>query len=368
MFDRREFLKLAVIAGVGASVPAVGQPKSNLKDLGAASGVEIGTALNLRYLSDTQFAAFVLDNFSLITPGVELKWAALRPSPDTFNFYNADKLIAWARAHSLEIHGHNLCWQVFNPDWFGRTLTRANAQQYLTTHITTVMRHYKCQIPTWDVVNEPIGIWENRPDGLRLGPWLDLIGPDYIDIAFHAAKDADPSPLRILNLNGAERQDYFGDRTRAATLTLIQQLLKRGVPLQAIGLQGHLRAPYTADHAPFIRFVSQLRELGLQVLVTELDINDIDVKGDAAQVRSVVASSYATFLSTLIPAAQPKRIIFGTPTDRYSWYDQSAKTNPGYRRSDGAPHYAGLLDGSLNASPALSSVRAAVAQFRRTGA
>jgi endo-1,4-beta-xylanase len=187
-------------------------------------------------------------------------------------------------------------------------------------------------------------------------------------IELRKTKEADPAPLRILNLNNAERQEGLGDRTRAATLTLIQQLLKRGVPVQAIGLQGHLRAPYTANHAPFIRFVSQLRELGLQVLVTELDINDIDVKGDAAQVRSVVASSYANFLSTLIPAAQPKRIIFGTPTDRYSWYDQSAKTNPGYRRSDGAPHYAGLLDGSLNASPALSSVRAAVAQFRRTGA
>jgi endo-1,4-beta-xylanase len=367
MFDRREFLKLAAIAGVGTSVPAVGQPKSKLKDLGAASGVEIGTALNLRYISDTQFAAFVLDNFSLITPGVELKWAALRPTPDTFNFYNADKLIAWARAHSLEIHGHNLCWQVFNPTWFGKTLTRANAQQYLTMHIRMVMRHYKGQIPTWDVVNEPIGIWENRPDGLRLGPWLDLIGPEYIDLAFHAAKDADPLPLRILNLNGAERQDYFGDRTRAATLTLIQQLLKRGVPLQAVGLQGHLRAPYAPYHAGFTRFVSQLRGLGLQVLITECDISDNDLQGDAARVKSEVASSYANFLTSIYSVAQPKRIIFGTPTDRYNWYDDLAKTTPGYRRPDGAPHHPGLIDANLNPSPALTSVRAAIAQFRRRG-
>ena len=365
MLNRRDFLKLSALAGVATSVPGVSAPKSTLKDLGAACGVTIGADLNLRYLSDTQYVSFVLDNFSLITPGVELKWAALRPTPDTFNFSNADKLISWAKAHSLEIHGHNLCWPVFNPDWFATTLTHANAKQYLTTHITTVMRHYKGQIPTWDVVNEPIGIWENRPDGLRLGPWLDLLGPEYIDIAFHAAKEADPAPLRVLNLNNAERQDGFGDRTRAATLTLIQQLLKRGVPVQAIGLQGHLRAPYAANHAPLIRFVTQLRQLGLQVLVTECDINDIDIRGDAAQVKNVVASSYANFLTTLYPVGQPKRIIFGAPTDRYSWYDEAAKSDPGYRRSDGAPHHPGLIDANLTPSPALYSVRAAIAQFRR---
>jgi endo-1,4-beta-xylanase len=368
MFDRREFLKLSVLAGAAASVPGVAQSKWNLKDLGAASGVAIGTAFYLSNLADTQLTAFVLDNFSLITPGVELKWAALRPSPDTFNFSNADKLISWARAHSLEIHGHNLCWQIFNPDWFATTLTRANARQYLTVHITTVMRRYKGQIATWDVVNEAVKPGPNRPDGLGRGPWLDLLGPEYIDIAFHAAKDADPAPLRVLNLDGVDRQDGIGDSTRVAALGLIQQLLKRGVPVQAIGLEAHLRAPYAANHAPLLRFVSQLRELGLQVLVTECDIDDRGVQGDAARVKSVVASSYANFLTSIYPAAQPKRIIFFTPTDRYSWYDGLARTDPGYRRSDGAPHHPGLLDANLNASPALTSVRAAIAQFRRRGA
>ena len=230
------------------------------------------------------------------------------------------------------------------------------------------MRRYKGQIASWDVVNEPIGIWENRPDGLRLGPWLDLLGPEYIDIAFHAAKNADPMPLRVLNLNGAERQDGFGERTRAATLTLIQQMLKRGVPVQAIGVESHLKAPYAVNYTPFLRFVSQIRELGLRVLVTELDINDIDVQGDAARVKSVVASSYANFLTSVYPVAQPKCIIFFTPTDRYNWYDILAKTEPTYRRSDNAPHHAGLRDADLKPSPALMSVRAAIAQFRRSGA
>jgi endo-1,4-beta-xylanase len=368
MFDRREFLKLSVLAGAAASVPGGAQSKSNLKDLGAASGVAIGTAFYLGNLADTQFAAFVLDNFSLITPGVELKWATLRPSPDTFNFSSADRLIAWGRAHSLEIHGHNLCWQIFNPDWFAATLTRANAQQYLTTHITTVMRRYKGQIATWDVVNEPIRLRPDRPDGLAAGPWLDLLGPEYIDIAFHAAKEADPASIRVLNLDGVDRQDGAGDGMRTAALALVQQLLKRGVPVQAVGLEAHLRAPYAANHSPFLRFVSQLRELGLEVLVTECDIDDRGVQGDAARVKSVVASSYANFLTSIYPVAQPKRIIFFTPTDRYSWYDGFARTNPGYRRSDGAPHHPGLLDANLNASPALTSVRAAVAQFRRRGA
>jgi endo-1,4-beta-xylanase len=248
------------------------------------------------------------------------------------------------------------------------TVTAANISfERIVSVFLLGMRRYKGQIPTWDVVNEPIDVWQTLPDGLSRGPWLDLLGPGYIDIAFRAAKDADPWPFRILNLNGAEHQDAVGDRTRAATLTLIQQLLKRGAPVQGIGLQGHLRAPYAANHAPFLRFVSQIRELGLQVLVTECDIDDRGVQGDAARVKNEVASSYANFLTSIYPVAQPKRITFGAPTDRYSWYDDFAKANNTYRRPDGAPHHPGLIDANLNPSPAPTSVRAAIAQFRRRG-
>jgi endo-1,4-beta-xylanase len=368
MLDRREFLQLVAMVGAATTLPANAQSQDALKDLGAASGVTIGADLNLKYLGDAKYAAFVLDNFSLITPGVELKWAALRPSPDSFSFSNADKLIAWARARSLEIHGHNLCWNIFNPDWVASTLTRSNARHYLVTHITTVMRRYKGQIPTWDVLNEPIDIWRRRPDGLSGGPWLDLLGPEYIDIAFHTSKDADPAVLRVLNLNGVERQDDVGDKTRAATLNLIQRMVKRDVPVQAIGLQGHAKAPYPANYSPLTRFVSQIRDLGLEVLVTECDINDINIQGDAARVKNEVAASYANLLTALYRAAQPRRIIFGTPTDRYSWYDSFAKTDAAYRRSDGAPHHAGLIDADLNPSPALTTVRTTIAQFRRRGA
>ena len=73
-----------------------------------------------------------------------------------------------------------------------------NAKQVMTDHITTVVKHYAGKVYSWDVVNEPI-YHDNRPDGLRRKPWLDFIGPQYIDIAFRTAHAADPNARLVLN-------------------------------------------------------------------------------------------------------------------------------------------------------------------------
>ena len=105
-----------------------------------------------------------------------------------------------ARVMGILVSGHNLCWnsQAAAPTWFKSVLNKWNAHRYLTEHITTVMRRsMPGALTTWDVVNEPTVFWSKRPDKLYPGIWLDLLGPTYIDTAFHAAAAANRRALII---------------------------------------------------------------------------------------------------------------------------------------------------------------------------
>ena len=232
-----------------------------LKAAGASSGCQVGTAAPQVLLQDDSIAQFVVRNFNLLTAS-GLKWDAVHPQPDSHNFTEADWNINFAEKNGMRVHGHNLCWNSpANPPWFKSVLNQANARQFLTSHITTVMRRYQGRVDSWDVVNEPVVSWSRRSDGLYPGAWLDLLGPEYIDIAFHAAALADPKPLRILNIYDVEQGTPEDELTRTRTITLLKQLVARGVPIQAVGLESHLDVSQPLGKASFLEFIKEIRAL-----------------------------------------------------------------------------------------------------------
>jgi endo-1,4-beta-xylanase len=121
-----------------------------------------------------------------------MKWAALRPSAQSFDFAPADRLIRFAALTGDRVRGHNLCWHEALPAWFAATANKDNARKLLVEHIQTVAGRYRGQIHSWDVVNEAVNPKDGRADGLRNSPWLELVGPDYIEVAFQTAALADP--------------------------------------------------------------------------------------------------------------------------------------------------------------------------------
>ncbi|MGD0646576.1 MAG: endo-1,4-beta-xylanase [Acidobacteriaceae bacterium] len=365
---RRELLIDGLKLGAGlllsrplsASMPADHGPPPSLKELAERSKVKVGFQASKANLQVPEFAQFVTQNFSLLTPGNELKWPRLHPTPDSYTFDDADWMVNFCQSHGMLVHGHNLCWNSpsANPSWFPSVLTRQNAAEQLTNYISTVMGHYRGQIESWDVVNEPVVFWSHRPDGLYPGVWTSLLGPQYLDIAFHAAKAADPDALRVLNCYYVEQNRPDFERTRELTISLLQQLLKRGVPVQAIGIESHLDATAPFGGLAFLEFIKRVRALGLQVLITELDVNDSAVQGDERERDRVVAQCYYDYLTQVVPAGKVDRIIFWTPSDRWDWLNSMQAAN--FHRADGKPHRPGLLDESLHPKPALQAVEAAL--------
>lgn len=297
-------------------------------------------------LTQPNFPQVAAANFNLLTPGNEMKWTKLRPTPDTFNFTDGDWIVNFAQQNQMQVHGHNLCWNsTANPAWFKTTLNKSNGKQYLTDHITKVMQHFKGQVISWDVVNEPVVPWSKRPDGLYPGPWIDAIGPDYISTAFHAAAEADPKPLRILNCYQVEHDTPDQDRGRANTLALVKKLVQQKVPIQAVGIESHLNATTPLAGQKFRDFLSEIVQTGLQVLVTELDIDDTEVQGSPADRDKIVGKAYHDYLAQFKGISNLNAVIFWTISDKFDWLN-TAK-DPKLKRMDGQAHRTGVWDQSM---------------------
>jgi endo-1,4-beta-xylanase len=368
--NRRHAIEMGALALIGAAMidglhaEASQAPADHgLASLGAARGMKVGIQCGTGRFAQPVLGPFLQANFNMVTP--PLKWASLRPTPDQYDFSVADQQFVDAKTYGFAIHGHNLCWNTSNPSWFDATLNRQNARDCLEGYIKTVAGRYCGKVDSWDVVNEPIATWNKRPDGLRTGPWLDLIGPEYLDLAFHATRDADPAALRTLNLNGCEDQTAAGEATRAASLNLVKALLQRGVPLQAVALEAHIDAPWKPKDTAYINFIRTLRDAGVEVYVSELDVNDTALPGNAAQVEAAVAQTYRDYLIDVLAATQLKRLIFWSMSDRFDWYGALAVTQPRWLRPDGQPHHLGLTDTNFAPNPAYYSVRDVLAANRK---
>lgn len=260
------FLKSDSPAALGDAKAA---SQSTLKDL-FKNDFYIGAALSLNQISGTEPEAIALvkKHFNSITPENILKWEAVHPEPNRYNFAPVDKYVAFGEKNKMFIIGHTLVWFYQTPDWVfqdeaGKALNRVALLERMKDHIFTVMGRYSGRIHGWDVVNEAI-----MADGnLRKNKWLEIIGEDYILKAFEFAHQADPSAQLYYNDFDLEKPAKCEGVVR-----LIRNLQSKGIRIAGVGTQGHwfLEQP-TCDEIE--TSILTLSKLGIKLMVTELDIS-----------------------------------------------------------------------------------------------
>ena len=294
----------------------------SLKAHAAARGLLTGCAVNAKlFREDEGFRKLLAEQYNIVVPENCLKWNILRPTAEAYNFTDADSLVEFAEAHEMKVRGHNFVWHEAIPGWFAGTVNKENAEKFLVDHIRTVGGRYKGKIHSWDVVNEAILVKDGRPDGLRSSsPWFELLGPGYIDLAFRTAREADPKALLTYNEYDIEH-DNDDEKKRAATLALLRRMKAENVPLDALGIQSHIRA---TSKDGFGKGLKELRDgakaLGLQVFVTELDVNDDAVETDDVSERDkIVAGVYRDYLTNVLEGTEVKAVLTWGATDKNSW-------------------------------------------------
>ncbi len=238
----------------------------------------IGTALNADVAAGKypDLTEIIKRNFSSISPENALKWESLRTAEGEWKWADADQFVAFGQAHEIHSVGHCLAWHSQIPDAVfknanGKYIKPAQLRKKMTEHITTLVSRYKGKLADWDVVNEAVG----DDNVMRKSHYYKILGEDFIDMAFNLAHEVDPSAHLLYNDYNIEK-----DGKREAALALLGRLKKRGVPVQGVGIQGHIAmdGPSIAD---IEKSIEAYAKLGLRVHFTELDIDVLSREWDS---------------------------------------------------------------------------------------
>jgi endo-1,4-beta-xylanase len=298
-------------ASPGPQTRTTPPPTGPLRALAKRRGIAVGASvLTSNDLTDSQYASLLGSEYDMLTPENDMKWSAVHPDPGVYDFAAPDLDVSFAQSHGMAVRGHNLAWSTNNPTWL--TTVPWSRDQLLTIlhdHISTVVGHYRGKVAQWDVVNEGFS-----------GFWWDHIGPQYIDLAFQWAHEADPSARLFFNDYGAEGLGGKSD----ALYNFVRVLKQRGIPIDGVGLESHfdLNPPPLGDIAANMR---RLKAVGLQTAITEFDVR-LPVPASAKDLDRQRAI-YKGLLATCVAASNCKTFATWGFTDKVSWVPSAY---PGY--------------------------------------
>ena len=259
-----------------------------------SSGRFVGAAVRLETLErDEQFRAAILEQCSYLTPELALKWAAIEPERGNLSLSMMDDLSAFARRNGMKVYGHTLLWHMSVPDWAKPLLLQEKDWSLIRKHFASIIPRFSDVIEYWDVINEPIDTGD-REDGLRDSVFLQAFGPDYIARALHEARLFAPSAKLMINEFGLEYDIQVESDRRYHLLKLLENLKRNGVPLDGLGIQAHLDLRKgQISEAKLSRLLHEVTDLGLDIVVTELDVKETNYTANARQRDQEVADAAA---------------------------------------------------------------------------
>jgi endo-1,4-beta-xylanase len=371
--SRRRFLG-AGLAFLGSGTaglqpsPIRAAERETLRKMAAEKGLIYGTTIAaVQITGDSPFVDLVRQEAGLVVAENEMKWQVMnRGAPVDDDYGPADTIANFAADNNLVLRGHNLLWYHRTPDWFFELPDQSSQERAVIDHIRQLAGRYRGRIHSWDVVNEPIEPKDGRPDGLRTAVFLETLGPEYLDLAYHTAKEVDPSARLVVNEYDVELDAPEQEARRTALLHLLERMRRSGTPVDAVGIQAHLTAaggpPFSASLLR--RFLADIADLGLTIQLTELDVTDEHAPADVTVRDSLVADTYRRFLDVALDEPAVKMVVTWGLSDRHSWIVRR-ETYQAKWRTDNAASRPLPFDADLEAKPAFDAIAGAFARALR---
>jgi len=333
---------------------------TSLRGLASEVGLRVGSAIIPFDLNNAPYAQIAAQQFSVVTPGNEMKWQVVEPTQGVLNFTGGDNLVAFAQANGDLVRGHTLLWHNQLPTWLttgvaNGTISNDELRQLLHQHIIDEVTHFKGKIWQWDVANE---FFSNTfdstpplPDGINSGDfWVSHLGEGVISDAFRWAHQADPRAILVYNDFNIAGEDGTNLKSNNV-FNWLKTELAAGVPIQGVGDQGHLDTQFgfpTQMAADLARFAS----LGLKVAVTEADVRTF-VNNSTAQVPTdkLAVFAQADMYDGMLKACLSVRACISFTVWGFGAADSWV---PGVFTGEGA---ATIYDVNLNATPSFTTLQ-----------
>ena len=376
MLDRRTVLASGLAAGLSASFssPCFAAEADGLSKLAERTGRRFGSAVawgkpgaDRGSFANPAYASILERECSLLVPENELKWQWTRPGPTTFDFKQLDAIADFAKTHGFDLRGHTLFWlpEKWYPKWlvahdFGAKPAEA-AEALLTEHVRTVCRRYGTRITSYDVVNEAV---QPETGEIRDTVVTKALGHERtLDVMFHAAKAEAPHAQLVYNDYMSWERTGEDETHMRGVLKLLEGFRKRGTPVDALGIQSHIRIlkPLTVAElvseaeGPWRRFLDEVVGMGYKLLITEFDVNDRKAPSDVAKRDRMVADYAKAYLDIMLSYPQLKDVLAWGIVDRYSWLE-GFDPRPDKLKKRGTPY-----DANFKAKPLREAIASAFA-------
>jgi len=234
-------------------------------------------------------------------------------APNKWSFTSADALLQKASLAGQSMIGELIwSWDGSIPDWIKNGgYNRDQLIAIIQAHIGTMLTRYKGKISAYQVVNEA-----HRPGPTNTPDWWEShIGSDYVQIAFQAARQADPTAVLIYNHYSNETKYYWNYNI---TKNDIDILKSQGL-VDAVGVQLHLWTgrPAKAD------VVDALKSYGLPVWITEFDSVQLSGVSNPDQEQADITAS---MMQAIFESGVCDHFTNWGLTDKYDGWDYGAGT------------------------------------------
>ena len=379
--SRRESLAIGVGLAVSActarpgmiSAAPLGPP---LKALAQRSGRRFGSAVawgapgaDRGSFANPAYAAILERECELLVPENEMKWQAIRPAAGVFDFSRFDPMVEYAMVEGFKLRGHTLLWapEKWYPKWlveydFGARPGQS-AEALLRNHVQTVCRRYGDRIYSYDVVNEAV---EPETGAIRDTVITRAMGGEaMLDVMFHTAKAEAPHAQLVYNDYMSWERGTEDETHIKGVLKLLEGFRKRGTPVDALGIQSHIRLlkdiPVAQivreSEGPWRRFLDEVVAMGYGLEITEFDVNDRKAPDDIVLRDRMVADYAKAYLDVMLSYPQLRDVLAWGMVDKYSWLtDFDPRTDKSIKR--GTPY-----DAEFRPKPLRDAIAAA---FRET--
>ena len=277
--------KILIFAALGLITACTAPEEKGAKDV-FAEHFYLGTALNEAQITgfDTKGVETIKKHFNSIVAENCMKSEEIHPEEGVYDFTLADKFVEFGEANDMFIIGHCLVWHSQLAKWFpyddeGNFVTPDVLKERMKEHITTIVTRYKGRIHGWDVVNEAI-----LEDGsYRKSPFYQILGEEFIPLAFQYAHEADPDAELYLNdygMNNPGRRDTY--------VKIANELKARGLRIDGIGMQSHVGMGYP-DMQEYEESLLAFAGTGCNVMITEWDMSALPSINFGANISDTVA-------------------------------------------------------------------------------
>jgi len=355
------FLSLEIVTGANTS----------LREAGIEAGIYMGSQFKLsaiQNISDPEYRTKHESQYSLSTVGNMCKWQATHPQQGLFDLSRCIASFNYSLTANQQFRGHNLCWGNNNPSWLlNGSFKKDELQTILQHHINTVMKGVVSAGKSpfaWDVVNEACVTQEEYDSNGGLSGnanffkdnfWYPAL-PNYVDVAFTAARKANPNTLLFYNDYG---QNALNGKAEVV-FNMVKSMVDRGIPIDGVGMQQHVSLEDIQDvnnwEKTLHQNIARLVDLGLVVHITEFDVKCADPcdQSDLQKQASIYAGAVRACLAnkpTIAGAAGCQSFESWGFTDKYSWLN-GKRCKPFYF----GPCHALPFDEKYQPKPAVASM------------